>query len=160
MPSDAIQTGLAEPMPDPNLAMDDLMADFARRNPSLSWLPQMLAMKRQALADSLSVIDSGDTRSRIDELESALARCEARCAKLLRLNEETAAELDNAYERLADAAAIVGACGQCWGEDPRCRSCRGRGRPGRFAPDPAVRARFFAEPLASGSVSPSAQPQA
>ena len=33
-------------------------------------------------------------------------------------------------------AAALGACPACWGEDPSCRWCRGRGAPGALAPDP------------------------
>jgi hypothetical protein len=160
MRNDIIPPGADQQAADPQLVLDSYFADFARQNPNLAWLPQMLSMKRKALAEVGSSSDLDEAESRIAELEVALARSEARCEKLIRLGDELTAELDGAYERVADAAAAVGACGQCWGEDPRCRSCRGRGKPGRFAPDAAIQARFCAEPAPSAITPQSTHPQA
>ncbi len=35
-------------------------------------------------------------------------------------------------------ASALGACGLCWGNDPVCMQCAGRGRPGWTRPDPAA----------------------
>jgi hypothetical protein len=35
-------------------------------------------------------------------------------------------------------AAALGGCGECWGEDLECPECKGAGRPGWNAPDPAA----------------------
>ncbi len=116
--------------------MDGLLADLARKNPGLAWLPQMLAMQRQAAATSQPTAASDDqsaAEAEIAALRDALAQAEARIDKLVVLNRRLVAELEAARERVADVAATVGACGLCWGEDPRCRSCRGRGKPGLFA---------------------------
>ena len=57
---------------------------------------------------------------------------------LTRLYAEVEA-LRNTSEVLADA---LGACSRCWGQDAACARCRGRGRPGGRAPDPALFAEY------------------
>ncbi len=47
------------------------------------------------------------------------------------------AELKVLRERNDLLAATLGACCLCWGQDPECRFCRGRGRPGFTMPDEA-----------------------
>lgn len=138
-------------MPD----VDGMLDDFARQNPNLAWLPRMIAAQRQYA----QVAPEVDPRlAEIDALNDALAQSEAREDKLRRIARRLSAELDQAQGLLADLAGAFGACGLCWGDDDRCRSCRGRGKPGRFAPDPALRLRFFAQrlelPAASGTSTP------
>ncbi|MGH8032609.1 MAG: hypothetical protein ACREO8_09655 [Luteimonas sp.] len=128
--------------------MDSLLGDFARQNPSLAWLSQMIAAQRQAAASAPDVGRLPDPQLvEIDALNDALAQTQARHARLQRLARRMADDLDTAQGRLADLAAAFGACGLCWGQDAHCPSCRGRGKPGRFAPDPELRLRFFSEPL-------------
>jgi hypothetical protein len=114
--------------------MDGLLADLARQNPSLAWLQQMLAMQRQAAtAQAAGASDiQVEAHAEIAALRDALAQAEVRIERLTAVNRRLAAELEAARDRVADVAATVGACGVCWGEDPRCRSCRGRGKPGLF----------------------------
>jgi hypothetical protein len=45
------------------------------------------------------------------------------------------AELAELRERNDTLAAALGACYLCWGEDPHCEVCRGRGGPGASTPD-------------------------
>jgi hypothetical protein len=52
-------------------------------------------------------------------------------ARLVALTDEVRSLRDR-EELLADA---LGACCMCWGQDPRCRACRGRGSPGYAKPD-------------------------
>lgn len=138
-------SGLVQAGGMPNL--DGLLSDFARQNPNLAWLPQMLAAQRQA-ATAAQLEPVADLRQQeIDELGAALAQSQARAMKLQRIARRMAAELEAAQDLLADLAAAFGACGLCWGEDMHCLSCRGRGKPGRFAPDLDLRLRFSAEPV-------------
>lgn len=44
-------------------------------------------------------------------------------------------ELRDLQERNDSLAAALGACYLCWGENPTCSHCRGRGRPGYVTPD-------------------------
>jgi hypothetical protein len=52
----------------------------------------------------------------------------------LRLEED----LNDALDELEDLAKALGACIECWGEDKRCPTCRGRGVPGYQEPDRAL----------------------
>lgn len=130
----------------PQQAMDGFLADFARQNPELAWFAQLVAMQRQAAASASSQAPELEAaRAEIDALSEQLRQSEVRADKFQRLANRLGDELDAAQDRLADLAAVLGACGLCWGEDRECRSCRGRGKPGMFAPEPATRSRFFAE---------------
>jgi hypothetical protein len=44
-------------------------------------------------------------------------------------------ELDELRDRNDMLAAALGACAQCWGEDPGCELCAGGGGPGSYPPD-------------------------
>ncbi len=138
-PTQAI--GNAGGLPD----LGSLMGDFVAQNPQLAWLPQMLAMQQQMRAAAPAVAEPG--AEEIEQLQQALAQSESRAARLQRATRRLAGELETAQALLSDLAAAFGACGLCWGEDDGCPSCRGRGRPGRFAPDPDMRMRFATEPL-------------
>jgi hypothetical protein len=135
----------------PQRAMDGFLTDFARQNPDLAWFAQLVAMQRQAAAQVQSEPPELEAaRVEVAALVEQLHQSEARAEKLQRHARRLAEELDDAQERLSDLAAILGACGLCWGEDRGCRSCRGRGKPGMFAPEPATRSRFFAEAARPG----------
>jgi hypothetical protein len=134
--------GAATPPP----SADGFLADFARQNPELAWFAQLVAMQRQAAVQaSAEPPELEAARTEVMTLAEHLRQSEARAEKLQRHARRLAAELDAALDRLSDLAAVLGACGLCWGEDRECRSCRGRGKPGMFAPEPATRSRFFAE---------------
>lgn len=44
-------------------------------------------------------------------------------------------EIEALRQRLGYVAAALGRCDACWGEDPLCPSCRGKGSSGFFWPD-------------------------
>lgn len=48
------------------------------------------------------------------------------------------AELEELRERQDLLAAALGACAECWGDDPACEVCGGTGAPGSFLPDPRL----------------------
>jgi hypothetical protein len=122
--------------------LESMMGEFVRDNPQLAWLPQLMAAQRRSAAAEVPSAQP----SELDELQQALAQADARAAKLQRINRRLAADLDAAQGLLSDLAAAFGACGLCWGEDPGCPSCRGRGKPGRFAADAELAQRFGATP--------------
>lgn len=133
-------TAMAQPAP------DAFLADFARQNPDLAWFAQLVAMQRQSVTHARSEPPELEAaREEVVNLSEQLRQSEVRADKLQRHVRRLAEELDAALDRLSDLAAVLGACGLCWGEDRECRSCRGRGKPGMFAPEPATRSRFFAE---------------
>src|SRR5437660_1553131 len=45
------------------------------------------------------------------------------------------AKLKELSGRCDDLASALGACPLCWGKDPECRACRGRGHPGFSVPE-------------------------
>jgi hypothetical protein len=47
-------------------------------------------------------------------------------------------ELERLQEINDTLAAALGACEVCWGDDPDCETCRGRGGPGSLLPDRAL----------------------
>ena len=128
-------------------AMDGFLANFARQNPDLAWLTQMIAMQRQAAATRPDEPAINGAQIEIDALSQRLQQSEARADKLQRVVDQLTTELGAAQDMLADLAAALGACGLCWGQDAQCRCCRGRGKPGSFSPDVALQSRFFAEPI-------------
>lgn len=44
-------------------------------------------------------------------------------------------EIERLEEINDTLAAALGACAVCWGDDPDCETCRGRGGPGSLSPD-------------------------
>ncbi|NRF65724.1 hypothetical protein HLB44_01870 [Aquincola sp. S2] len=117
-----------------------MLANFVQQNPQLAWLPQMLAAQRQAAAAAAAIAEPQADECAL--LQQALAQAETRIERLVRSHRRLTGELTAAHELLSDLAAAFGACGLCWGEDPGCPSCRGRGKPGRFAADPQLAQRF------------------
>lgn len=114
--------------------IDGLLTGLAQNNPSLAWLPQLMAMRRQR---ELEVVPAA---GEIDELRAALRQWQLRAEKMYRRAQALKAELTESQERMSDIAAALGACGLCWGEDDTCPGCRGRGKPGHFAAaEPAPR---------------------
>lgn len=148
-----------ESMPAASSDLDAMLGDFARQNPNLAWLPQMLAMQRQRAAEANTEAPGENAHLvEIDTLNEQLDQAQARYKRLQRLTRRLVQDLEDAQGLLADLAAAFGACGLCWGQDAHCPSCRGRGKPGRFAPDPELRLRFFTEPLAVPAASRSSTP--
>ena len=116
-------------------SLDGLLAGLVQNNPSLAWLPQLMAMRQQR------ELDQPTASSEIDELRVALRQWQQRAEKMYRRARALEAELAETQDRMSDIAAALGACGLCWGEDETCPSCRGHGKPGHFiarAPAPQL----------------------
>lgn len=128
--------------------LDAMLGQLAQQRPELAWMTQMIAAQRRQRAAAPPEADAPDpAQTELAALREELALACARAERMAGAARRLARDLHDARERLADLAAAFGACGLCWGEDAACPGCRGRGKPGRFAPDPALRLRFFAEPL-------------
>jgi hypothetical protein len=137
-------------------SFDELLGRFAHSHPELAWMTQMIAAQRQAQADTAPEAPADEPlRAQCEALAAQLDAERARSARLQRVARRMAGELDAAQALLSDLAAAFGACGACWGQDAQCMSCRGRGKPGRFAPDPELSQRFCVElPAASRTSTP------
>jgi hypothetical protein len=55
-----------------------------------------------------------------------------------------AADHDALVDRSVLLAAALGACSDCWGEDPGCPDCGGEGAAGWMPPDPELYAEYVA----------------
>jgi hypothetical protein len=126
-------------------AMQDMLSRLGQNNPALATLLQQLgagsATRPAAVIDGESVA-LGETSAEDSTTAEVVAGVEASLELTSNMmQEETArhlAEIEMLRERLDRCAAALGACGVCWGLDPSCRACRGRGRPGFALPDDAL----------------------
>lgn len=139
---------------DPMVALRAQLALQAQDNPGLALLLQLLEQRAPAAqpaaddaaeaedpSDPFQPIDAGDLGGadlcgpmRAD-VQALLGHCSAM---------ET--ELDLLRRRNDGLAAALGACYLCFGEDPGCARCAGRGRPGARRPEGASFRRYV-QPL-------------
>lgn len=70
-----------------------------------------------------------------DIAKSTDAEIDRKRHKLLNRIRTMQREHEKLQSRCDALAEALGAC-YCWGEDPKCRGCRGRGHPGALAPEP------------------------
>lgn len=107
---------------DPDAARQLLEANvgqLAAGNPMMAMMMQLMAAQRGQRDDAVAA-----RRARVDRVRSQLR--------------DLREALGNAHELLAELAAALGACGDCWGEFDDCASCHGRGGPGWRSPDPEL----------------------
>ena len=79
-------------------------------------------------------------------------------ARLGQVVTDACAELAHLRVRGQRLASALGACPACWGEDERCRTCRGEGRPGAVQPDVALFRELIAPAVARLARSPDPDP--
>jgi hypothetical protein len=120
----------------------ELLAQLGNSNPLLSALSSHLAGARSTGAGRHQppVIDAEpeETKS-MAQLDNG--QQEDPGASLLELREQVEgllSENKDLKDRCESLASTLGACCLCWGRDPGCRACRGRGRPGYAMPDEAL----------------------
>jgi len=73
-----------------------------------------------------------------DRLRERMAKRQEQAGALRSYVTDLVEEVTVLRETVDTLAAALGACAECWGEDPTCRWCRGRGRPGFAPPEPAA----------------------
>ncbi|NIJ18688.1 hypothetical protein FHS95_000357 [Sphingomonas naasensis] len=118
-----------------------MMQEFAAGDPRMAALMEMMQAQRVPPSNDVEAPDERDDL--IAELSARLDAAEARLTKMTRIARQLHEAGRAGSQRLSRLAAALGACGLCWGEDPACLGCRGRGRPGMVRPDPQVRAELF-----------------
>ncbi|GBF07825.1 hypothetical protein DAERI_180016 [Deinococcus aerius] len=144
--------------------------DAAGADPVLGLLSQMLAQREQSLTRDLEArgqeeghleaeARAAQEARRLEDLRGLEEeqRQAARLARLERLRfrlETLEGGLATAQARLDDLALALGACPNCWGEDPECRLCRGRGQPGFLRPEAAAFRRLVVPALKAASRHP------
>jgi hypothetical protein len=124
-------------IPDPAAMMQDLAAS----DPRMAMLMQLMQAQQGAPSNDAGEPDERDEL--IAELSERLDSSEARLTKMTRIARQLHEAGRTATLRLSRLAAALGACGLCWGEDPTCLGCRGRGKPGMIRPDMEMRAELF-----------------
>ncbi|MBE7210009.1 MAG: hypothetical protein INR65_03230 [Gluconacetobacter diazotrophicus] len=137
---------------EPAAAMAGLIADLQRSNPPLAALAQWMQQRAvpPAAASAAASAAAADDHEAA-ELARRLVEAEARIADLKRQGRRLFENYRLATDRLSELAAALGACALCWGDDPACPNCRGRGRPGMVRPDPELRARLLGPPRAAAA---------
>lgn len=130
----------------PGAAMSDaaqLMQEMAAGDPRMAMLMQLMQAQRGEASNDVGQPDERDDL--ISELSDRLDASEARLTKMTRIARRLHEAQQIASQRLSELAAALGACGLCWGDDPACLGCRGRGKPGMIRPDPETRARLLGQ---------------
>ena len=124
MPLPTMPEGAVDPSAlDPAAMMQRLGQD----NPQLAAIMQMMSAQKADAAAHEPV----EVESAVIEVDAVAGELAALAAQL----EAAQAEVTLLRERCDTVAAALGACALCWGHDPVCRACRGRGLPGRSLPD-------------------------
>jgi len=127
------------PSPDPQ----QLLAQLGGGNPLLMALGKQFAeMQGSGSSRTNGPINDVEPEPQhaqaIDRAKELSEEASANAVNELREDVKSlSAELKALRERNDLLAATLGACCLCWGQDPECRFCRGRGRPGFTMPDEA-----------------------
>jgi hypothetical protein len=118
----------------------ELLASLAQKNPQLSAIMQRINAANSS-AD-VATLEAAETPAALDRpsarreyFEDAEEAAFAMTEELRTRSDAVAMELAVCRERVDQCAAALGACALCWGADPGCRACRGRGHPGFTLPD-------------------------
>jgi hypothetical protein len=125
-------------MMNPQNMMSKFMEQLGDGDPQLAMMVQMMQHQQQSVADP-----DDDYEAKCKELEIDLAHTQQNLDSVRAEGKRLLAAHKIAVGRLSDLAAALGACGLCWGEDPDCLGCRGRGHVGMIRPDPEIRARLL-----------------
>ncbi|MBN8500728.1 MAG: hypothetical protein J0M19_06220 [Sphingomonadales bacterium] len=134
---EATKLAAATGAPDPTALLQDLAAG----DPRMAMLMQLMQAQHGEPCNDPGSPDDRDEL--IAELSERLDASEIRLTKMTRIARQLHDAGRAAAQRLSRLAAALGACGLCWGDDPACLGCRGRGKPGMIRPDMEMRAELF-----------------
>ena len=132
-----LQTWLESIQSGGKLSLHDMLAQLAESDPRLAPFTRFLAQERAPREDVVEstaeeVADEPDEdHSELHAVRSRLKEARRVERTLLRMD----AELQELRTRNETLAAALGACPMCWGDDPECEECDGRGHPGAAKPD-------------------------
>lgn len=124
-------------------AIDELLAQLGQGNPAVAAMLSRFKEQRAAVAARTSLTanhpeENSDTAGAAPQFDEAAEAVSELRRQIQGMYEELSA-LRNRNDLLASA---IGACCLCWGQNPECRICRGRGRPGFSIPDEALFEQF------------------
>jgi hypothetical protein len=136
------------PGANPIAVPQQLLAQVGGGNPLLSALSKHLAEiqtngSTHTTARTIDIEPEPEHAQAIDRSKEVLEEGSSNAVNELREDlKNLSAELKALRERNDLLAATLGACCLCWGQDPECRACRGRGRPGYAMADEALFGEF------------------
>ena len=110
--------------------MSLLLSQLGSSNPQAAMMVRLMEEQQRARAAAQAEEDQ-------EAAAEAAAERERDFNELRETVERACADLDVLRERNALIADALGACPLCFGADPICEQCQGRGRPGGRPPDPA-----------------------
>ena len=134
----------AGPIPDP----EQLLAQLGGGNPLMSALGKQLAEMQTKVSARTSApiidVEPEPAQTQVNKESNELSEKGSSVAvnELREDLKNLSAEIRALRERNDLLAATLGACCLCWGQDPECRACRGRGRPGYAMADEALFCEF------------------
>lgn len=108
-----------------------LYSQIGAANPQAAMVLRMLDERNRARA-------AESERENEEGAAAATAERERDFLQLKETVERACAELDVLRTRNDALSDALGACQLCFGADPQCQQCHGRGRPGGRTPDPAA----------------------
>lgn len=130
---------------DPYTLLQERLDAQAGDNPQAAQILQLLKQRRQeqnseSLEDEVELPSEGETYSEYDTLAENVPRggTEAQNQEMEDTVNSVYAELETLRTRNNALAAALGACYICFGDDPFCKKCGGRGVPGSLPPKPAA----------------------
>jgi len=134
----AISGGAGDPL---SLIMSQIGAQ-APDNPVMAVLSRLLDQRRAVADEAASQARDAAAADAAAEAERELEERERALQALRETVEKAYAELEALRARNDALAAALGACYLCFGTDPQCEVCRGRGRPGSRPPEPVAYRRY------------------
>jgi hypothetical protein len=129
----AISSGAANPL---SLILSQLGGQTSD-NPAMAVLSRLLE-QRQASPSEAGERNDEDADAAAVLAEAKREERERRMQELRETVERVYAELEALRARNDALAAALGACFLCFGTDPLCQECGGRGIPGSRPPEPAA----------------------
>jgi hypothetical protein len=150
----------------------ELIAQLGQGNPTVALLAKYLADRQEAQRQQAAAIPMQSIKEVVEAVDRPgdhMPDAQASLDPMQELRHQVTsmfAELQEHRERSDRLAWALGACCLCWGRDPDCRNCRGRGRPGFSMPDEKLFAEFVmpavrmlrARTTGNGGSSPRIQP--
>ena len=114
--------------PQPGNALQEVLAEFGEKNPKMKPIINYLAHQQANNPD--------DERDVIEtETDVPVKKKKRSFSHLRKIVNNMYMELEYLREKNDTLAAALGACYLCWGEDPECPECNGKGQPGYFVPE-------------------------
>jgi hypothetical protein len=120
---------------DSSVDIRELLLKQTEGNPLLALFSKRCAEPPVSLSSAPTVIDVEPTPQKQRAGQMAGDAAAASAGDVGEAAESLTLALNVLQQRNDLLAAALGACCSCWGQDPQCRLCRGRGRPGFAIPD-------------------------